>query len=172
MVSEEFIIDADTLITPYKIFYPFDMFPDFWDFIGQKMKSEEIKTLDLVYNEIARGNDSLRDWLLSIKGIKKIERKNNVIISNYGNILNYISTCGFYKIEALNSWSTATTADPWLIATALNHSYTVITFEKPNQSLNSKQKTKDVKIPDICNEFNVKCENLYYMMRQLGFKRT
>jgi hypothetical protein len=63
-------------------------------------------------------------------------------------------------------------ADPWLIAAAIKHSYTVITFEKSNVGLNVNQPSKSVKIPDICKQFNVNCEDLFYMMRILGFKQS
>ena len=172
MSSERFIIDTDTLITPYRLFYPFDMFPDFWNFIEQKIKSKEIKILDMVYNEITKGGDELSDWLSAIANIELTDRKNGTIITHYSSILNYIHNSPFYKTEALNTWSTATIADPWLIAAALTHSYTIITFEKSNAGLSDKHPSKNAKIPDVCSQFNVRCENLYYMMRGLGFKRT
>ena len=172
MASEIFILDADTLITPYQLFYPFDMFPDFWIFIEQKLASNEIKILDMVYNEITMGNDPLSNWLSSLKNIEISNHKESAIITQYGYILDYIHTCPFYKMEALNAWSLDNTADPWLIATAITYHYTIITFEKPNASLNDKQPSKDAKIPDICRQFDVKFNDLYYMMRQLGFRNT
>jgi len=172
MSSEKFIIDTDTLITPYRLFYPFDMFPDFWDCVEQKIKTGEIKILDMVYKEISEGGDQLSDWLSAIGDIGQIERKDSTVIAHYGNILNYINTSPLYKVEALNSWAKTSTADPWLIAAALAHSYTVITFEKSNAGLNANQPSKDAKIPDICRQFNVKCESLYYMTRQVGFRRN
>jgi hypothetical protein len=116
-----------------------------------------------------KGEDSLSNWLASIKNIEFVDHRSSTIIGHYTDILNYIQTCQLYKIEALNNWSSNATADPWLIATALAHSYTVITFEKSNVNLSMNNPSKDAKIPDICKRFNIKCENLYYMMRQLGF---
>ena len=131
---------------------------------------DNIKILDLVYDEIAPEADPLSDWLSAIRNLRKIDHRDSTIISNYSNILNYIQSCPFYKPAALHSWATGTAADPWIIATAISHSFTVITFEKPNAVLSDKQPSRDAKIPDICREFNVKCNDLYYMMRKLGLR--
>ena len=170
MLNEEFIVDSDAFITPYRTFYPLDLFPDFWSFIRREILSDNIKILDLVYVEIAPETDPLSDWLSAIKNLKKIDHRDSTIINNYSNILNYIQSCPFYKPAALHSWATGTVADPWIVATAISHSFTVITFEKPNAGLIKNQPSKDVKIPDICKQFNVKYESLFYMMRKLGFR--
>ena len=172
MPSNQYIIDSDTLITPKRLFYPFDMFLDFWKFIEQKIKSEEIKILDIVYDEINKGGDELSKWISAIKNIELINHVDSSFITQYSNILDYIQNSPLYRPEALKTWATATTADPWLIAVALTNSYTVVTFERSNAGLNANQPSRDAKIPDVCRRFNVKCEDLYYMMRQLGFKRT
>jgi len=171
MSNEIFIIDSDALIRPYRFFYPFDMFPDFWNFIEREISVKNIKILDMVYDEIATGGDALSNWFSGIKDIEKIERREISIINSYSNILKYIQNCGLYKINALNSWSTGTVAHPWIIATAHSLSYTVITFETSNAGLSKNQQSKDAKIPDICKQFNVKCNDLYYMMRKLGFRK-
>ena len=61
-------------------------------------------------------------------------------------------------------------ADPWLIAAAAVNGYKLITFEQASGSLNTKNKSGRVKIPDIAEHFDVEVHNLYYMMRQLGIK--
>ena len=124
----------------------------------------------MIYDEITSGEDELKKWLIDIKDVEKIDRRENSIINNYRNILKYIQNCGLYKINALNSWSTDTAADPWLIATARSLSWTVITFEVPNASLSVNQQSKSAKIPDISKQFDVKYSDLYYMMRKLGFR--
>ena len=34
----------------------------------------------------------------------------------------------------------------------------------------SKNKSRNAKLPDVANHFGVKCENLFYFMRQMKFK--
>ncbi|GHV90487.1 hypothetical protein AGMMS50268_09900 [Spirochaetia bacterium] len=170
--SEVFIIDSDSLIVPYRSFYTFSFAPNFWSFIENKLLSNKIMLLDMVYDEINVGNDELSNWLQNISALEPINHRDSDIIKNYGDVLNYIQDCGYYKTEALNDWSNAKTADPWLIATAMVNHYTIITFERSNGSLNKVSPSKNAKIPDICKQFNVPCKDLYYMMDKLSFNNS
>lgn len=67
----------------------------------------------------------------------------------------------------MNEWARNEVADPWLIAAAAARGYKLITFEQSAGSLNVKNKSGRVKIPDVARQFNVEVYNLYYMMRQL-----
>lgn len=73
------------------------------------------------------------------------------------------------NLKELSEWSRESVADPWLIAAAATYN-TIITFEEANKGLNSRSPSKNAKIPDVANEFGVKTEKLYYMMRELGLK--
>ncbi|GHT67955.1 hypothetical protein FACS1894110_14450 [Spirochaetia bacterium] len=72
--------------------------------------------------------------------------------------------------DALANWSAEDIADPWIIASAMANNYTVITMESGAGSLQKNQPSSNVKLPDICKQFNVKCENLFYLIRALSFK--
>jgi hypothetical protein len=170
--GEVFIIDSNILIEPYKTYYTFDFAPEFWFFIEQNFLSGKIILLDMVYDEIAVGTDDLSLWIKNINGLETINHKNQDFIAPYSNILNFIQTSGFYKIDALNRWSMPTVADPFLIAAAIANQYTLITSERPNNGLNKTNPASKAKIPDICAHFNVKWGNLFYMLTQLGFRKA
>ena len=72
--------------------------------------------------------------------------------------------------NGLADWAKGNVADPWLIAAAAAKDYKLITFEQSAGSLNVKNKSGRVKIPDVARHFGVEVHNLYYMMRQLGIK--
>jgi hypothetical protein len=171
MASEIFLIDSDALIAPYHLYYAFDLLHYFWSFVSENITLKKIKIMDKVYDEITANDDDLSNWLSAVDDLDLVEYKDSEIIGCYGNILNYIQGSPLYQDTALKSWSASNVADPWLIAAAKKYSYTVITFETPNASLNTSQPTKKVKIPDICRQFDVKYENLFYMMRKLGWKQ-
>ena len=63
MSIERFLIDANSLITPYKRFYPFDFAPGFWTQMEDHIQSGEIAILDLV-----KRDDEL---ILSLKNTSK-----------------------------------------------------------------------------------------------------
>ncbi len=164
-----FMIDTNSLITPYQMYYPFDLVPNFWRCMTANIEDGNIVLLDKVYNELLKGQDDLTDWLLSIEPITKIEHKQPGIISKYSEILSHLQTSGFYTPKALAEWSDIRIADPWLIACASVREYSIVTFEKPNGNLNKTSPSSHPKIPDVCNVFGVKHGNLFDMMRSLNF---
>jgi hypothetical protein len=167
-----FIIDSNVLIEPYKTYYSFNFVPEFWNFIEQRIKAKKIIILDMVYDEIAVGSDTLSLWIKNIQNLEPLNHKTQELIKHYADILDFIQTSGFYKIDALRSWSVPSIADPFLVAAAIRNNYTVITGERPNTGLNKTNPSPKVKIPDICAQFNVKWGDLFYMLAQLGFRRA
>lgn len=170
MSKEIFLIDANSLITPHLVYYPFDFAKSFWNQMEQHIASGDIAILDMVKNEILQGKDCLKDWIEKISMGNYVDRRDEVILKYYADILQYIQNNACYKTSAVAEWAKESVADPWLIATAKARHYTLITFEVPNGGLNSRNPSKKAKIPDIATVFGVKTENIFYMMRILGFK--
>jgi hypothetical protein len=115
-------------------------------------------------------NDNSNEVFI-IKNLEPLNHRTQEFIKHYVDIINFIQTSGFYKIDALRSWSVPSVADPFLVAAAIQNSYTVITGEKPNTGLNKTNPSPKVKIPDICTQFNVKWGDLFYMLAKLGFRK-
>lgn len=170
MNNEIFLIDANSLITPYLTFYPFDFAPGFWQQLANSIKNGQVAILDVVKAEILRGNDELKSWMNQLEIGKYIDHRAAPILQRYGEVLQHIQKNPVYKVAALTEWSRETVADPWLIATAASYNYTLITFEESNTGLSSRTPSKNAKIPDVAQTFGVKTEKLYYMMRELGLK--
>jgi hypothetical protein len=168
--KEVFIIDSNALITPYKFYYSFEIAPRFWDTVAKHIELKNIVILDKVFDEISLKDDLLGRWIKDIDNLEKISIKDSKIISNYGKIMNHISTIGFYSTVAFNAWAQANKADPWIIAAAVAYNYTVITFETFNQGLNVNYPSKTVKIPNVCRQFNIRCKDLFYMMHELSIR--
>lgn len=169
MSKEIFLIDANSLITPYLTYYPFDFAKGFWNQMEKHIMNGNIAILDLIKAEVLQGNDHLTEWMKSITIGNYIDRREQIILSYYSAVLESINANNCYKPSALAEWAKGNVADPWIIATAKAKEYTIITFEEPNKGLNSRNPSKDAKIPDVASSFNVKTENLYYLMRALGF---
>lgn len=168
MNPEIFLIDTNSLITSFKDFYSFDIAPGFWIQLIDHITAHRVVILDMVRNEILAVSDDLKDWF-EVQNFEIIDRRQPDIITEYGNILDYLQNEPKYKPSALTEWSKANVADPWLIAAAKVYGYTIVTFEKPVNA-NSGSPSKYAKIPDVAAHFNVKAENLYCMMRKLQFK--
>ena len=57
----------------------------------------------------------------------------------------------------------ATAADGWLVAYALVHSSTVVTNER-----SAPKSRREVKLPDLCDQFSVRHANTFTMLRALN----
>lgn len=165
----KYLIDTNSLITPYKTYYPFDFAEKFWEQLKNAIESGSIVILDMVKEELCKGDDELSVWVQQFDNSLLLNHKEPSIIRKYAEILQYVQVSEYYDEKALMDWSKDDVADPWLIATAHTYGYKIITFETPNPNLNKTNRCKRAKIPDVSNKFSVECENLYYMMRKLNF---
>ena len=68
-----------------------------------------------------------------------------------------------YRLEAKNEF--ARNADGWLIAYSIVHAATVVPLEQP-----APHSAKDIKIPDVCDQFNVAWVNTFDMLESLGIR--
>lgn len=68
-----------------------------------------------------------------------------------------------YKQRAIEEFLAAELADPWLVAYSMANNCTIVTYEKSEPSRKSR-----IKIPEVCNRFNVKYINTIEMLRELN----
>lgn len=73
--SEKFLIDANTLMTASRFFYAYDLVPSFWETFKDEIKASNIVLLDMVKDEIDKGQDELKQWVS--------ERKDDFVICNH-----------------------------------------------------------------------------------------
>lgn len=170
MNNSVFLIDSNVLITPYLSYYPFDFAPGFWKQIEQSIKDGRIAILDIVESEILRGNDDLKKWIEHIEIKQYINHKELSIVEKYSEVLQFIQNNQCYKPDALAEWSRETCADPWLIATAAVYNYRIVTLEEPTIGLNTKNPSRNAKIPDVARNFHVPTIKLFTMIRELKIK--
>ena len=170
MSQEIFLIDSNSIIAPFHSYYPFDFAHGFWTQLGQYIENGRIIILDMVLEEIMKGNDRLTEWIHESSSREPLDHREESTIIYYAQILQYIQSNPLYKQDALMEWARDDIADPWIIAAAKNHGFTIVTFEVPNSNPDPKHGWKKAKIPDIAREFDVKTINLFAMMRALEFR--
>lgn len=167
--KEIFLLDSSSFVTPFRFYYAFDLIPAYWERLCKYVEEQRIILLDLVRDEIDKGEDELTDWMHEGE-FTVCNHVTASIVNQYQEILQYVEGCGYYTERALNAWSQPDVADPWLIAASAVNGYTLITDEVSAGTLSKKTPSKNAKIPDVAREFNVKTEDLYYMMRQLKIR--
>lgn len=167
-MEERFLLDANTFITPFKNYYPFDLTPGFWTQLALKLQRDSVYILDVVKNEVMKGEDELSEWFELIDNVKIVDRRNTIIINKYKEVLEFLQESPLYSERALRNWSNISVADPWLIAAASALGYTLVTFETSAGIISINSPSGKPKIPDIAKAFNVNCVNLFYFMRKMN----
>lgn len=117
-----------------------------------------------VEDEINDGKDNLSSWFSNNWHNSVIKTNDNIeIVNEYQAIVNYVNSNDKYKPEEKNKFLSK--ADPWLIAAAKACGDTVVTLEQLVDS-----QSRKVKIPNICQVFNVAYISPFDMLRQLQFR--
>ena len=111
----------------------------------------------MVYYELVDGNDELAEWIKERKDSKIFVKPNDIVQSNNGKIANYVNE----EYPSYQSKVFLEKADSWVIAQAMSDDSVVVTFEVLVPEVSNK-----VKIPNICNVFNVQYIEPYEMMRK------
>jgi hypothetical protein len=142
--------------TMLKRVYPPDVVPGAWEAISEMADTGIIISSQEIFLELQAQDDGIYEWACNHKDIfipleEQIQRKAMEILRTYPKI-----------IDIKQSKSSA---DPFLIATALVKSCSVVTEEKPTGP-----GSKTVKIPNVCRSLQVDCVCLLDVLRFEGVR--
>ncbi len=136
----KYIIDTCSLTAMRRV-YPRDVFPSAWEKLEELAESEIVASTEDVLEEIKSQDDELLKWANDYEEIfyplnEEIQRSAIKVLESHDNL-----------VDLKNRKSGA---DPFVIATAMVHSCTVVTEEKPSGG------PKRSKIPDVCQDYEIK----------------
>lgn len=158
-----YLLDANVLIDAQRDYYPFDMVPEFWDWLVHMAQQGTVKVPQEVYDALTEGihQDGLATWLKSNKSDLLFEEEVDT------EILNRVIEQG-YGLDLTESKVAILNQDPFLIAYALANARwrRVVTTEvsKPNRQGANRH------IPDVCRDLGVSCCNTFTLLRELDFR--
>lgn len=138
-----YCIDTSALIAAWYERYKPNRFPRLWEQIDQLVTAGRLTSSIMVLDECSRRSPELHTWLkeretMFLMPDETIQKRVDHIVNTYKGLV----AQGKEKFAA----------DPFLIATAETHGYTVITEETGPMSLQ--------KIPGVCNDLKVPNINL------------
>lgn len=167
MNSNIFILDSNFFIEAHRRNYPFDIFPIFWKNIAEMAKKKKIISIDKVRNEIYWGNSEKEQDILTLWCKNNLPdsffAKSEESIFEYNKVIKWaVSKSNFYKTSAINEFLENEVADAWLISYAIKHNCCIVTHEVSSTS------KKKIKIPDVCNDFDIEHINTIELLRQLN----
>lgn len=157
----KYVIDTSSLVQLRRN-YPLDLFPVVWKAMDRLADDgvliSSVEVLDELAASEVKGDDVLK-WAYLHENI-------------------FMPLDGFVQqkvIEILESFETLidikkkkSSADPFVIATAILQSCTVVTEEQPTK--NSATNGQKVKIPDVCKRYQIQHYSLLDMLRNEGIK--
>lgn len=161
-----FIVDSNFFIQAHRSIYPLDVVQSFWLKIKTLSENGIIVSIDKVKKEIfdnSAHEDELKKWCDSnLPNDFFIDT--DTVLQNYISIVNWVNSMSHhYTDSAIQEFLETDLADPWLVACAMSYNWTIVTYEKSEPNRKNK-----IKIPEVCNQFNVRYINTIEMLRELN----
>jgi len=153
-LQDGYCIDTNALIDIHNHYYPPDIFPGLWKDIEELVNQGVLIAPGEVFSEICAKDDGLAKWVIAKKSKMIIALDTDQIqivqsiVKNFPGLIDYNRTIP--------------DADPFVIALAKCRSWSVITSEKPSNSI------VKPKIPNVCKSLNVKCIKILDFFRESG----
>lgn len=157
-----YLLDSNILIQS-EHFIPEDIFPSYWAKLGGLIASGDAVVHETVKDELKRIKDFIMPWLKSI-GKVKLMKTSDGCLDRYLELCAWAETQTQYSDQAVRNFETPGRADAMLCAEAWESDLILVTFEVHSNSPN------EVKIPDVCDAFGIKCLNGFDFMRTERFR--
>ncbi|MFN0281107.1 MAG: DUF4411 family protein [Kineosporiaceae bacterium] len=160
-----FLLDANAFMEANRLYYAFDIAPGFWTWLGGSTLAGQVGSIDAIRDEITAGTGDLVTWAGALPSSFWVDDTDDVVAA-MGALAGWASdpTRG-YRQEAVDEFMAS--ADLKLIAHAMAIGGTVVTREQP-----APDSKKKIKIPDVCNAFQVQWTGPFDAYRALGLLLT
>jgi hypothetical protein len=136
--------------------------PGFWEWIDSSFAIGKVASISMVYREITEYGDELSKWAKErpeqFVSVEDIETQ-----KFFASIAEHVMALELPKINEKIRFLEG--ADPWLIAKAATSGFTIVTHEVVVPSNSQK-----IKIPNICQHFNVPYISSFDLLDTLNAK--
>ncbi len=166
-----YLLDANTLIDAKRDYYPIDRVPEFWEWLVFYGQQGSIKIPIEIYEEFSdtKDKEGKKDDLAVWSGQPDI-RKALLFNEEAERDLVARITYGGYEANPTDDELIKIGRDPFLISYALKDSKErcIVTTEVSKPS----KKGANRRVPDICDDFKIRCINNFQMFRELNFSTS
>ncbi|MBD0865825.1 MAG: DUF4411 family protein [Rhodobacteraceae bacterium] len=161
MTGYRYLLDANIFIEAKNRHYGFDFCPAFWDWLIAQNRAGTVASIKKVDGELQAGKDELADWAKT-RGDGFFLSPDQAVLSAMRTVNDWANNGKkeWYKPAAVKTFLAG--ADCWLVAHALAHGCTVVTHERPADTV------AIIKIPNACDSLNVRCIDPYQMLQNEG----
>ncbi|MHC4119123.1 MAG: DUF4411 family protein [Planctomycetota bacterium] len=154
----KYVLDANVLIEAKRLYYAFDLCPGFWDSLLYHNSNGNLESIDRVGKDLAEGDD-LDAWKKESPGFFA-PTESASILTAYRDVNQWVQSQE--RFSNFEKSKFADDVDAWVIAYAKANNATVVTHEV------SAPRSRKVKIPDVCDHFNIEHINTFGMLQRLG----
>ena len=160
-----YVLDTNFFIQAHRAHYPLDIATGFWDLVKNLATNEKIISIDKVFDEISRNEDVLKEWVESeLPDAFFKDSELQEVINIYAQIAEWAeSRSNHFNRPAISEFLEDTNADAWLVAFCKANNYSLVT-----QEMSDPASKKRIKIPDVCNQFDVPTCDMMKMFRELN----
>ena len=158
-----YVIDSDVLITAKNSYYAFDLCPGFWSSLLVKHQAGQVHSLDRNKMELQQGrdDDDLVKWVTqSVPGAFFLSTRQADVVAAFTEVMLWVQRNPQYHDSAKAKFATG--ADGWLVAYARVNGYVVVTLEESRP-----ESRNQIKLPDVCIQFDVPYENVFTVLKAL-----
>lgn len=155
-----YLLDSNSFIQPKNTFYSFDVCPPFWDWLIQSNRRGVVFSIQKVESELMEQRDELSKWVKKCCGDSFFLKPDKGAAEHLQLVAQWVQDHPNYTDAARQDFFRK--ADYYLVAQARAEGFTVVTFEKHENSIHT------VKIPTVCAAVGVKCCNLHKMLKEEG----
>lgn len=150
-----YLLDANVFMTAKNLHYGMDFCPAFWDWLVAVHSNGRVYTIEKVGDEIAAGADELAEWAEGLEAGFFLKPDTDTLRA-LARVSEWVTSNG-YSPAGINNFLSG--ADYYLVSQALARGHTVVTHEKPENSVNR------VKIPNVCLGLGVRVVSPFEMLR-------
>ena len=148
-------VDSSAIIEAWQRVYPMDIFPGFWERMTQAADEGVVVIAEEVYTELQRKDDEVLEW---------VSRCPKMVIPIDGDVQEAVKIVLTKHRRLIDNKKNRSAGDPWVIAVAMVHNLTVVTYERPSGTL------AKPKIPDACAEIGIPCIDVVGLIRAEGWR--
>ena len=164
MVDRTYLVDSDVFITAKNLYYSFDICPGFWKSVLHHHREGRVFSVDRVRGELLAGRktEDLVRWVREeVPEGFFVQVDTDAVARAYTDIMMWVQRHPKYFDHAKAKFATG--ADGWLVAYARVHGATIVTNEQ-----SAPESRKEVKLPNVCDRFGVRCDSTFAMLRALN----
>jgi len=158
-MTDKFLLDTNCFIESAQRWYPFSVFPGFWDGLLAQNQAGNLFTIKNVLDEVH--DDDIVRWLKQHPTfILPLEQE---VVNKYASLVNWVNDQKEFDASEKNAFFKI--ADGWLVAYASAYQMSIVSQEE-----RAKSGSHRIKIQNLCDEMGVEFINFPKLIKQLDFK--